>query len=290
MEYRIEHYKNCERFNEQYPEIYLFLLNAERCEYNEHFPWGRFEWMQIHTMLEEDKLTKILLFRDARNDIVGMATHDTFYDDRVYLLHTTSDKALLCQMVDAVLENESGVAVIKANSKDIVLAEVLQERQFERKHRDNTLLQLELSGALEYRIPDGYAINPEKFTMDPWQYQLVIHKGFDNEGIPEPWPAEVLARGVNPPIRTFAIAGDEYCAHCGLWYTKGDTAYVEPVATVPEHRKKGLAKAAIYEACNRARKLGAKRATVLSDQEFYHRIGFALSSEVYHWERNKLKG
>ena len=285
MQYIMERYATCERFNAQYQEIYHFLLRAEKLEYNEHFPWGRFEWMQIHTMLEEDKLTKILLFRDAHNDIVGMATYDTVYDDRVYLLHTTSDKALLCQMVDAVLENESGVAVIKANSKDIVLAEVLQERQFARKRRDNTLLQLDLSGVLEYRIPDGYAINPENFTMHPWQYQLVIHKGFENEGIPEPWSEEVLAREVHSPIRTFAIAGEEYCAHCGLWYTEGDTAYVEPVATVPEYRKKGLAKAAIYEACNRARKLGAKRATVLSDQEFYHRIGFECSSEVYCWEK-----
>ena len=289
MKYIMERYASCTRFNAQYQEIYCFLLRAEKLKYNEHFPWGRFEWMQIHTMLEEDKLMKILLFRDAHSDIVGMATHDTFYDDRVYLLHTTSDKALLYQMVDAVLENESGAAVIKANSKDTILAEVLRQRQFERKRRDNTVLQLDLSGELAYRIPDGYAINPEKFTMAPWQYQLVIHKGFDNEGIPEPWPAEVLARGVNQPIRTFAIAGDVYCAHCGLWYTEGDTAYVEPVATVPEHRKKGLAKAAIYEACNRARKLGAKRATVLSDQEFYHRIGFVCSSEVYCWEKETEK-
>ena len=36
---------------------------------------------------------------------------------------------------------------------------------------------------------------------------------------------------------------------------------------------------------NRARKLGAKRATVLSDQKFYYRIGFECSSEVYCWEK-----
>ena len=43
MEYRIEHYKNCERFNEQYQSIYHVLLNAGTLEYNEHFHWGRFE-------------------------------------------------------------------------------------------------------------------------------------------------------------------------------------------------------------------------------------------------------
>lgn len=73
-----------------------------------------------------------------------------------------------------------------------------------------------------------------------------------------------------------------------LWYSTGDAAYVEPVATVPEHRRQGLAKAVIYEACARAKALGAKRAIVVSEQEFYFRIGFTLSSEVYAWTRKKL--
>ena len=43
MEYRIEHYKNCERFNEQYQSMYQFLLKSGTLDYNEHFHWGRFE-------------------------------------------------------------------------------------------------------------------------------------------------------------------------------------------------------------------------------------------------------
>lgn len=288
MNYRIERYKNCKRFNEQYQDIYSFLLNAEKIEYNEHFHWARFEWMQIHTFLDEDKLTNIVMFRDENNEIVGMITYDTCYDDRVYLLHTTSDKTLLNEMVDIVIENESSEAIIKVNSKDEVLVEVLQERQFERTKRDNTVLELDLSESLEYEVSDEYSISPQEFTMDDWQYQLVIHKGFENEGTPDKWDDEVLTRGVNinPQLRTFAIMNNEYCAHCGLWYTEGDSAYVEPVVTIPDHRKKGLAKAVIYEACNRAKNLGAKRATVISDQNFYYKIGFKCSSEIYCWIKN----
>lgn len=114
----------------------------------------------------------------------------------------------------------------------------------------------------------------------------MIHRGFDNDGTPEKWDAELLKRipHANDALKAFAIANREYCAHCGLWYTTGDTAYVEPVATVPEHRKHGLAKAVVYEACSRAHALGAERAIVLSDQAFYSRIGFTHSSEVYDWE------
>ena len=187
MEYRIEHYKNCERFNEQYQSIYQFLLKAG-C------------W-----------ITTSIFIGDVLND---------------------------------------------------------------------------LSNPLVYCLPDGYTMCPREFAADPWQYQLVIHRGFDNDGTPEKWDAELLKRipHANDALKTFAIADCEYCAHCGLWYTTGDTAYVEPVATVPEHRKHGLAKAVVYEACSRAHALGAKRAIVLSDQAFYSRIGFTHSSEVYDWE------
>lgn len=287
MEYRIERYKNCQRFNEQYESIYQFLLEAEKLEYNEHFHWGRFEWMHSHSYLDEDKLTSIAMFKDENGTIVGLTTYDTGYDDRVYLIHTSSDKMLLEYMVDTVLEAEGDGAVIKANSNDTVICQILQEKGFEKKHRCACILSLDLTNPLDYSMPDAYSMSPQGCVADPWQYQLVIHKGFGNEGIPERWDDEFLKRipHVNEDLKTFAIANNEYCAHCGLWYSTGNTAYVEPVATVPEHRKQGLAKAVVYEACTRANAFGAKRAIVISDQEFYFRIGFILSSEVYDWER-----
>ena len=45
----------------------------------------------------------------------------------------------------------------------------------------------------------------------------------------------------------------EYAAYCCVWvHPKTDYAYVEPVCTVPSYRGKGVAKAVIYEALNRA--------------------------------------
>lgn len=218
MEYRIERYKNCRRFNEQYERIYRFLLEAEKLEYNEHFHWGRFEWMHAHSYLDEDKLTSIVMFKDENDVIVGLTTYDTGYDDRVYLIHTSSDKVLLERMVDTVLEAESNVAVIKANAKDEVLCWILQEKGFEKKHRCDCILSLDLSNPLEYSMPDAYTMSPQGFVTDPWQYQLVIHKGFDNEGIPDKWEDEFLKRipHANEDLKTFAITNNEYCAHCGL--------------------------------------------------------------------------
>ena len=288
MKYSIENYRNKKRFNEQYEEIYRFLLKAEKQDFNEHFHWGRFEWMHKHSMLEMDKLTSITMFRNGNGEIEGLMTYDTFYGDRTYLIHSISDKDLLNQMVDYVLENEDEKAVIKVNDKDTILGEVLLERGFEKTGKDNSVLELDLNKEFECLLPDDYVVSPEDFVADEWQYQLVIHKGFDNEDIPEKWDEEILA--LTPHERTklklFALKNGEYCAHCQLWYTEGASAYVEPVVTVPKHRGKGLAKSLIYEVSKRAKEMGAKRAIVLSDMDFYYKLGFETSSEVYSWEKS----
>ena len=80
----------------------------------------------------------------------------------------------------------------------------------------------------------------------------------------------------NPALSVAAKADDgEYVSYCCLWYSdRTDYAYVEPVCTVPAYRGKGIAKAVIDEALNRARTLGAKKAYVLSDMLFYEKLGF----------------
>lgn len=122
---------------------------------------------------------------------------------------------------------------------------------------------------------------------DAWKYQLMLHKGFNNEGIPEKWEETLYqpTPNTNPSLKVFALKGTEYCAHCGVWYTKGRTAYIEPVATIPECRNLGLARAVVYEALKRAKELGAISAIVLSGQPFYFKLGFEVSSEFYRWEK-----
>lgn len=45
--------------------------------------------MHAHSFLDEDKLTRIVLFKDENGAIVGLITYDTSYDDRGYLIHTS---------------------------------------------------------------------------------------------------------------------------------------------------------------------------------------------------------
>src|SRR6056297_2703341 len=57
-------------------------------------------------------------------------------------------------------------------------------------------------------------------------------------------------------------------------YSDNKIGIVEPVGTHPEHRKLGLAKAAIYHGENLISEMGATHVYVGSDQQFYKSIGF----------------
>lgn len=55
---------------------------------------------------------------------------------------------------------------------------------------------------------------------------------------------------------------------------------------MPSYRGKGVAKAVIYEALNRARSLGAKKAYVLSDMPFYEKLGFRKDKHfTFYWKK-----
>lgn len=289
MNYITERYEDLQRFNKQYEEIYQFLLTVADSGYNEHFHWGRFEWMHQHTMLDIDKLDRIGIFRNTKNKIVGLVTYDTCFDDGAYLIHFNDDDELLRMMIDFAIRNygENGKAVIKPNSKDLALLKTLSDCNFSKTWTEESILELDLEKTLEFQVQEGYTISPENFNSDNWKYQMVIHKGFDHADIPEPWLEEFFEPTPNfkKELKVFAInEKGEYCAHCGMWYTKGNTAYVEPVVTIPECRNTGLAKAVVYETARRAKKLGAARVIVLSGQEFYYKLGFEFSSEFECWE------
>ena len=55
----------------------------------------------------------------------------------------------------------------------------------------------------------------------------------------------------------------EIASFCTIWYDDVTrTAYIEPVATIPEHLRRGLARATLTEGLQRLQELGAVRAFV----------------------------
>lgn len=287
--YTIENYKGCRRFNNMYAEIYKFLQVNADSGYNEHFHWGRFEWMMTHPQLNTEMLSKIALFRDNSNNIVGVVIYDTDIENRWYILHSISEENLLKDMIKYINYLENDNTIIKVNNNDDVLCMLLENMGYERQYEES-VLEMKLPFELKYHLSNEFSLNALNSVIDNWQWQLVIHHGFENEGMPKEHDKKIKEAEKHLEsikyIKVFAVKNKEYVSHCGIWYDCGETAYIEPVVTIPEYRSKGLAKAVVYEAMKRAKAKGAKRAIVLSDLEFYWHIGMTKSSKIITYVKN----
>ncbi|MFN2290511.1 MAG: GNAT family N-acetyltransferase, partial [Anaerolineae bacterium] len=79
----------------------------------------------------------------------------------------------------------------------------------------------------------------------------------------------------------------EIASFCTVWYDDVTrSAYLEPVATVPEHQRLGLARATIREGLRRVKRLGATRAFVGG----YEPAPNALYSSVLSAEHDRSEG
>lgn len=145
---------------------------------------------------------------------------------------------------------------------------------------------------LERALPEGY-----RFTapgeMDAAKAEECCWKGFNHEVEEGPWDGDFedgLHLATSPhatPECSIAVvdAQGNYACYGGMWWTpRNNLAYLEPLCTVPEHRKKGLAAALLAEM---ARRMGKKGATLLTGggDVFYQKIGFQPIHTWTFWER-----
>ena len=126
----------------------------------------------------------------------------------------------------------------------------------------------------DYSLPDGYEAFSLSEENDIKKIHRCLHKGFDHPGEPDDdIDCRLLMQsgpGFRPDLATVIKAPDgEYVCYAGMWTDKiNGYAYLEPLATVPEHRRKKLAAYALTESMKKTAKEGA-RYCFGGDKDFY---------------------
>ena len=144
--------------------------------------------------------------------------------------------------------------------------------------------------------------------MDPVKLAECTWKGFDHEDKGPftnwndkdpgtPWNPQKAYNGIlsstiaPPPHSTYeynviiANEKEEYVCFSGMWWVpENKLAYMEPLCTVPEYRKMGLAAAALSEHYLRLKPLGAQMMTGGSN-DFYRKIGYEEGIVWNHWRK-----
>ena len=282
-----------------YEAVCDFLIELNRKNrHHINWNWGRFEWMIKHPEFDESLMSSIGLWT-AGDRVVGAAIYDMYFGE-AFVGVLPEYIALYPEILEYAYrelkdENGLGIAICDDCTDEINAAKTAG---FEAAEQTETVMRLDLDEELLADLPDGLQFAQLDLVKEPYAFQWLLWQGFDHGSD----KAEFERDGnVFPEIPEFrkhfdstlsiaAKAGDgEYVSYCCLWYSgKTDYAYVEPACTVPSYRGKGVAKAVIYEALNRARSLGAKRAYVLTDMPFYEKLGFRKDKRfTFFWKRGE---
>jgi len=297
MKIKFRNYKNITRFGEDYHKITDFLKRINKDEVTTpNFLWGRWVWMISRPVDDEELKNQIGIWEDD-DKIVALATHELALGE-IFVCVDREYDFLKEEIISYAKEKLS-----KDGSLNIIIPD--GDRYFQRlalkggfrptQYRQN-VAEIDIDDEIKYELPEGFHVVSMADNWDFCKYNRVMWRGFNHEGEPSQeeedidWRKTMLSSPhLIPEITVAVVAPDgNYVSHCGLWYAPGeDYAYVEPVATDPEYRKRGLGKAAIYEALFRAKNLGAKEAFVVSSQQFYYNIGFKPIATETWWELQK---
>jgi predicted N-acetyltransferase YhbS len=230
--------------------------------------------------------------------VVGVV-HPESRDDEVYVQAAAGDREVREVLVDW-LDDHLGrerdgrlVHGVFADDDDEGLRLVLGERGYRPTDRGERQAWRSLVDPLPDRpVPPGYRLASLADDNDLERLDRVLWRGFDHPGASPGWQANGRDRAQATPnyrldrnVVVVAPSG-EFVAFAGIWVVpENRVAYVEPVATDPDHRRLGLGGAAVTEALRRARDAGAREAWVGSDLAFYRTLGFTVQARSTLWER-----
>ncbi len=141
-------------------------------------------------------------------------------------------------------------------------------------------------------LPPGYRVSDLAHDGEREKVHRLLYRGFDNgdeppEGGLEDRRKMQSAANFEPAHNIVIVASDGgYASYGGIWFEPVHrVAYVEPVATDPDHRRRGLGRAAVMEGIRRCAALGATVAYVGSNQPFYLAMGFEDHYRTTEWVR-----
>jgi len=282
-----QHPEDYERVDEFLVRSYASMVRGPHRNWLE----PRWEYMHYHPSIfdQQENLARCGIWLDA-GTLIG-AVH---FEDRLGVIYIQLDPSyaeLKCEMLEYAMEHLAGdfkvgrAVHVFLDEDDNEWHEIARRLGYERmpepRHAEiMTKLEAEQVPNRASRL-DGFEILGLDEDDDVRKVHRVMHRGFNHEGDPPEEELEGRRRKLSAPslrkdltVVARAPSGD-FVSFCGMWFDSVNRiAYVEPVATDPDYRRRGLGTAVVLEAARRCVAEGATAAYVGSDQPFYRAMGF----------------
>ena len=272
--------------DEDYEALCAFLIALNRDDRRHiNWNWARLEWMIEHPEFDKSLRASIGLWAEG-GKLVGAAIYDMYFGEAfcgVLPEHTALYPEVLRYAYEA-LKDEAGLAlaICGESAEEIAAARSLG---FVLTEQAETIMSRALDAPLSAPLPEGFSFAELDPRAEPRAFQWLMWQGFDHGADLSEFEADfekTMRLGLKPrphfdPHLSAAAVDEsgEKVSYCCVWYdARTDYAYVEPVCTIPARRGRGVTRAVVFEALDRARTLGAKKAYVISDLAFYEKLGF----------------
>jgi len=285
------------RHPDDYDAVGELLVRTYRAP-GPHRNWvqPRWEYMHAHPLCDEALLGGFGVW-ESGGRIVGIVHHE----HRAGVNYLEVDPAcavLKADMLAYAAENLAAAAgdarnvEIFINDADEAFQRIATEAGFERNaDRGEDMSHLPIPDPFPpIRLPEGFRLKSLADDNDLEKVHRVLHRGFNHPGEP---PADGLAGrrkmqsapNFRPELTMVVEAPNgDFVSYCGMWYEPANRlAYVEPVCTDPDHRRRGLGTAAVLEAIRRCGALGATVALVGATRPFYLSMGFRQVYATHAW-------
>lgn len=144
----------------------------------------------------------------------------------------------------------------------------------------------------EVSLPDGYLIRA--LDRSEWkEYFEAVHAVFHMMDTPEAFSSiQSAPSNVHELHLNVVNQQNQIAAFCSVWLDReNNIAEFEPVGTVPQFQKQGLAAALLAHACNRLREMDCAQVNVESWSEsvgankLYSACGLAEHDRLYSWKK-----
>lgn len=257
------------------------------------------EYMHNHPALDESALDRIGIWEDS-GEIVAVVHYESELGEAFFQIHPDYAQ-LRPEMLDYAERrlfgrSDAGRRYVHAYIHDFnsELEALARSRGYQRTlDYDRPLSRFAIPDPfLKITLPDGFRLKSLQEDNDLHKIDRVLWRGFDHEG--ESSQENVEGRGKVQSAPSFRkdlnivieAPDGHFVTYSGTWFEGTNRyAYVEPVATDPAYRRRGLGKAAVLEGIRRCGELGATVAYVGSDLAFYMAIGFEKMYTSQCWTR-----
>ncbi|MHC5081832.1 MAG: GNAT family N-acetyltransferase [Planctomycetota bacterium] len=264
-----------------------------------HVNWTqpRWEYMHHHPHIRGIDLTTIGVW-EVKDEIVGLI-HPEHHGGTAYIqvdpAHADLKEPMLAYAEEHLGAPREGSRILRIpiHDRDVAFQDIARERGYGKTEASEPMSQFEILEPFPpIALPEGFHLKGLDEVEDHWKVHSVLWRGFDHgddpprDGIEErefmqsaPHFEKELNLVVEAPDGTLV-------SYAGMWLEPVHRlAYVEPVATDPAFRRRGLGRAAVLEGIRRCGERGAKKAIVGTALPFYLSMGFQMIFNRSFWRR-----